>query len=96
MELPENIEKLVKFMNETGGSVEDYVKLNTDYSSLEDGNLLREYYQKTKPHLNQEEISFLIEDNFSIDEDVDAEKDVNVKSLLIKKLSLKLNNTWKG
>ena len=84
MELPENIEKLVKFMNETGGSVEDYVKLNTDYSSLEDGNLLREYYQKTKPHLNQEEISFLIEDNFSIDEDVDAEKDVKRKKLAYK------------
>ena len=84
MELPENIEKLVKFMNETGGSVEDYVKLNTDYSSLEDGNLLREYYQKTKPHLNQEEISFLIEDSFSVDEDVDAERDVKRKKLAYK------------
>ncbi len=84
MELPENIEKLVKFMNETGGSVEDYVKLNTDYSSLEDGNLLREYYQKTKPHLDQDEISFLIEDNFSIDEDVDAERDVKRKKLAYK------------
>ena len=84
MELPENIEKLVEFMNETGGSVEDYVKLNTDYSSLDDGNLLREYYQKTKPHLDQDEISFLIEDNFSIDEDVDAERDVKRKKLAYK------------
>lgn len=84
MELPENIEKLVEFMNDTGGSIEDYVKLNTDYSSLEDDNLLREYYQKTKPHLNQEEISFLIEDNFSVDEDVDAERDVKRKKLAYK------------
>jgi len=84
MDLPENIEKLVEFMNETGGSVEDYVKLNTDYSSLDDGNLLREYYQKTKPHLDQDEISFLIEDNFSIDEDVDAERDVKRKKLAYK------------
>ena len=84
MELPENIEKLVEFMNETGGSVEDYVKLNTDYSSLEDGNLLRKNYQKTKPHLDQDEISFLIEDNFSIDEDVDAERDVKRKKLAYK------------
>ena len=84
MELPENIEKLVEFMNETGGSVEDYVKLNTDYSSLEDDNLLKEYYQKTKPHLDQDEISFLIEDNFSIDEDVDAERDVKRKKLAYK------------
>ena len=84
MELPENIEKLVEFMNDTGGSIEDYVKLNTDYSSLEDDNLLREYYQKTKPHLNQEEISFLIEDSFSVDEDVDAERDVKRKKLAYK------------
>ena len=29
-ELPENVEKLVTFMNETGGTVEDYVELNTE------------------------------------------------------------------
>ena len=84
MELPENIEKLVEFMNETGGTVEDYVKLNTDYSSLEDSTLLKEYYQKTKPHLNQEELDFLIEDSFSYDEDEDGEKDVKRKKLAYK------------
>ena len=84
MELPENIEKLVKFMNETGGTIEDYVALNTDYSSFDDNNLLREYYQKTKPHLTQEEVSFLIEDKFLVDEDVDAERDVKRKKLAYK------------
>jgi len=68
MELPENIEKLVQFMNETGGTIEDYVKLNTDYSNFDDNNLLREYYQKTKPHLTLEEVSFLIEDRYSFDD----------------------------
>ena len=84
MELPENIEKLVKFMNETGGTVEDYVKLNTDYSNFDDNNLLREYYQKTKPHLTQEEISFLIEDRYSFDEEVDEARDVKRKKLAYK------------
>ena len=84
MELPENVEKLVEFMNETGGTVEDYVKLNTDYSSLEDSALLKEYYQKTKPHLNQEELDFLIEDSFSYDEDEDGERDVKRKKLAYK------------
>ena len=84
MELPENVEKLVKFMNETGGTIEDYVKLNTDYSNFDDNNLLREYYQKTKPHLSSDEISFLIEDRFSFDEDVDAERDVKRKKLAYK------------
>jgi hypothetical protein len=84
MELPENVEKLVKFMNETGGTIEDYVKLNTDYSNFDDNNLLREYYQKTKPHLSSDEVSFLIEDRFSFDEDVDAERDVKRKKLAYK------------
>ena len=84
MELPENVEKLVQFMNETGGTIEDYVKLNKDYSSFDDNNLLREYYQKTKPHLTLEEISFLMEDNFSFDEEIDEARDVKRKKLAYK------------
>ena len=84
MELPENVEKLVQFMNETGGTIEDYVKLNKDYSNFDDNNLLREYYQKTKPHLTLEEISFLIEDNFSFDEEIDEARDVKRKKLAYK------------
>ena len=48
--LPENIQKLVDFMEETGGDLSDYVKLNQDYSKLDDQNLLYEYYKQTKPH----------------------------------------------
>ena len=84
MELPENVEKLVQFMNETGGTIEDYVALNTDYSNFDDNNLLREYYQKTKPHLTLEEISFLMEDNFSFDEEIDEARDVKRKKLAYK------------
>ena len=67
--LPENIQKLMDFMEETGGDLNDYVKLNQDYSKLDDQNLLREYYKQTKPHLDNEEINFLMEDTFSYDED---------------------------
>ena len=83
-ELPENIDKLVKFMEETGGTLEDYVSLNKDYDSMDDMQLLREYYQKTKPHLSTDEIDFLIDDNFSYDEEVDEERDVKRKKLLFK------------
>jgi len=82
--LPENIEKLVSFMEETGGTVEDYVNLNRDYSKYEPKSLLQEYYKKTKPHLDPEEISFLMEDNFSYDEDVDEERDIRKKKLAYK------------
>jgi hypothetical protein len=82
--LPENIEKLVSFMEETGGSVEDYVRLNTDYSNVNELTLLKEYYTKTKTHLDKEEIDFLIEDNFSYDEDLEEERDIRKKKLAFK------------
>jgi len=83
-ELPENIEKLVSFMEDTGGTVEDYVRLNADYSTVDDNALIREYYKQTKPHLDHEEISFLLEDNFSFDEDMDEERDIRKKKLAFK------------
>jgi len=83
-DLPENIQKVVDFMKETGGDLEDYVKLNQDYSKLDDGTLLREYYNQTKPHLNGDEISFLIEDSYSYDEDVDDPLDIKRKKLAFK------------
>jgi len=82
--LPENIQKLVDFMEETGGSINDYVKLNQDYSKLDNQDLLYEYYKQTKPHLNAEEINFLMEDTFSYDEEVDEEKDIRRKKLALK------------
>jgi len=81
VELPENIQKVVDFMSETGGSLEDYVKLNTDYSALNEDQLLREYYQTANPHLDNEDIDFLMEDKFSFDEDIDDEKDIRRKKV---------------
>ena len=83
-EIPENIQKLMNFMEETGGDLNDYVKLNQDYSELENQDLLYEYYKQTKPHLNNEEINFLMEDQFSFDEDVDEERDIRRKKLALK------------
>ena len=82
--LPENIQKLVDFMEETGGTLEDYVELNKDYKDLDNQTALMEYYKKTKPHLNAEEINFLMEDSFSYDEEVDDEKEVRRKKLALK------------
>ena len=82
--LPENIQKLMDFMNETGGDLNDYVKLNQDYSKLDNQDLLYEYYKQTKPHLNAEEINFLMEDQFSYDEEIDDDKDIKRKKLALK------------
>ena len=82
--IPENIQKLMDFMEETGGDLSDYVRLNQDYSKLDDQALLYEYYKQTKPHLNTEEINFLMEDSFSYDEEVDEERDIRRKKLALK------------
>mgnify|MGYP003674702235 FL=1 len=79
--LPENIEKLVEFMNETGGTIEDYSRLNADYSNVDNDILLKEYYKQTKSHLESDEISFLLEDAFDFDEDIDEERDIRKKKL---------------
>jgi len=82
--IPENIQKLVDFMKETGGTVQDYARLSTDYSEVDDNTLLKEYYKNTKPHLDQKEIKFIMEDSFKIDEDVDEERDKMKKKLAYK------------
>jgi hypothetical protein len=84
VELPENIQKAVDFMNDTGGSLEDYVRLNQDFSSFDDNQLLKEYYSQTKPHLSKDEIDFLIEDSFSYDEEEDTEREIKRKKLALK------------
>ena len=70
IELPENVDKLVKFMQETGGTVEDYVNLNRDISAYEDGDVLREYYKQAKPWDSQD-INEYMEDQFTYDDDDD-------------------------
>ena len=83
---------LVKFMNETGGTLEDYVALNKDYEKFEDMSLLHEYYTKSKPHLSADEINFLIEDKFSFDEEIDEPKDIKRKKLAFKEEVAKAKN----
>ena len=82
-ELPENVEKLVTFMKETGGTVEDYVELNKDYSKLDNDQLLKEYLRKNKPHLDNDDIELIMED-YKIDEDLDEEKEIRKKKLAYK------------
>jgi hypothetical protein len=82
-QLPENIEKLVSFMEETGGTVADYVRLNADYTSVDNAILVREYYKQTRPHLDHEDVSLLLED-FSYDEELDDEKEIRKKKIAFK------------
>jgi len=95
-ELPENIQKVVDFMNETGGTLEDYVKINQDYTNIEDSTLLYEYYNQTKSHLSKDEIDFLIDDNFSFDDEVDEPRDIKRKKLAYKEEIAKAKSYLEG
>ena len=93
IDLPENIQKVVNFINETGGSLEDYVKLNVDYNSLDEDQLLKEYYQTSKPHLDGDEVAFLLDENFAFDEDIDDDRDV-IKKKIARKEELSKAKTY--
>ena len=95
-QLPENVEKLVSFMEETGGTVEDYVRLNADYSNVDNDTLLKEYYKQEKSHLNSEEINFMMEDNFSFDAEVDEEREIRKKKLAYKEEVAKARKHLEG
>jgi len=82
--LPENIQKLVDFMEDTGGDLNDYVSLNRDLEKLDDSEILDEYYRETKSHLSASERNFLLEDKFGFDEDMDDERTIKSKKIALK------------
>jgi len=96
IDYPENIMDLVKFMNETGGTIEDYARLNADYSNVDDNTLLTEYYKQTKPHLSYDEIQFLMEDEFSFDAEIDEERTIKRKKLAHKEAVANAKNFLTG
>ena len=94
--VPDNLQDLVGFMKDTGGTVEDYVRLNADYSNTDPNVLLQEYYKQTKPHLNKEEIDFMMEDKFHYDEEYDEAKDIRKKQLAMKEEVAQATNFLDG
>ena len=82
--MPENVDKLIKFIEETGGDINDYVRLNQDFSKMDNLTALNEYYKQTKPHLDAEERQFLMDESFKYDEEVDEEKDIRKKKIALK------------
>ena len=95
IDLPEGVDKLIKFMEETGGNVEDYTKLNRDIDKIDNLSLVREYYEFTKPHLDREDIDFLMDKNFSYDAELDEASDVKARQLAFKEELFNAKNTFK-
>ena len=83
-EYPEDIQKLMEFMQDTNGTLEDYVNLNRDYSKMDNTTLVYEYYKNNKPHLNNEDINFLMQKDFAYDEEVAEPSEIKAKQLAFK------------
>ena len=94
IELPEGVDKLIKFMEDTGGTVEDYTRLNRDIDKIDNISLVREYYEYTKPHLNKEDVDFLMDKNFAYDKEEDEESDIKAKQLAFKEELFNAKNTF--
>ena len=94
--VPEGVLELVNFMNETGGSMEDYIRLNKNYGDLDNKDLIKEYYSITKPHLTSDEANFLIEDNYSFDKEIDDPLDIKRKQLAYKEEVAKAKQYLEG
>lgn len=82
--LPEGIEKIVEFMNETGGTIEDFVRLNEDVTALDDSEVLERYYEETKPYLTPEERRALMDSEFRYDEEEDSPSEIQMKKIALK------------
>ena len=94
--LPEDVAQFMKYKQETGRSVEDYARLQQDWSAMDDTNVLREYYKQEKPHLDAEEIDYLINEEFSFDSELDDEKDIKKKKIAYKEELYKARNYFEG
>lgn len=85
IDLPENVNKLVDFLNDNpGASMQDYVNLNKSYDDYDDKAILKEYYKQSKPHLDKDDISFTLKKKFDIDPELLDEEEVRERNIALK------------
>lgn len=84
-ELPEDVSAFLKYKQETGRGFEDFIKINRNLDEEDPNKLLLDYYKEVNPGLDDEDIMFDMEDNFSYDEDIDDERDIKKKKLAMKR-----------
>lgn len=80
-DLPEEVSKYLEYKKETKRGLDDYVKLQQDFDSVEDDALLKSYYKENNPGLDDSDIDFLINEKYAYSEDTDTESEIKKKSL---------------
>jgi len=83
--LPEDVNAFLKFKKDTGRGLEDFYRVNQDFSKVNPERLLADYMREINPDFDDEDIAFEYESKFGYDEDMDEEKDIKRKKLALKK-----------
>lgn len=83
--LPEDVEAFYRFKKETGRGLEDFYRVNQDFSNEKPERLLATYFKEMNPELDDEDIQYEMADRFGYDEDLDDERDIKKKKLAFKK-----------
>ena len=87
-ELPEDVSAYFEYKKKTGRGIEDYVKLNRDFDSLDEDQILTEYLIATEEGIDKDDVELLMEE-YSYDEELDDESDVKRAKLKKKKAIVK-------
>ncbi len=74
-ELPEDVKAYFEYKKTTGRGIEDYVKLNRDFSTMDEDSLLEEYLLASGEATDSEDVEVLMDD-YTFDEELDEEKDI--------------------
>ena len=85
--LPEDVSAYLKYKKETGRGIEDFYRLQKDYTDMDENSVLANYYASTEEGLDEIDIQDIIEDKFDFDEEIDDPKDIK-KIKLAKKREL--------
>jgi|TARA_R100001460_G_scaffold80780_1_gene121734 hypothetical protein len=93
-EMPEDVAAYFKYKKETGRSIEDFVKLQRDYSDVNPDSLVREYLTITEEGLDPEDIDSLMED-YEYDEEIDDDSTIKKIKLSKKKITAKAKKFFK-
>lgn len=84
-DLPESVQKYIDFLEETGGSIEDFVRINKDPSTLPQNDVIKTYLKSQNPYLDDEDVEYEMSKMFSYDEDLDSDEEIREKKLAAKK-----------
>lgn len=82
--LPDDVEAFLKYKKETGRGIQDFLKLQEDFDSMNPDTMLKQYFMATEVGLDEEDIEAMMEE-FAYDEDLDDDSHIKKAKIAKKK-----------